>query len=46
MRSGQLYKMSTGATSPRWERAAVIVYHVRVERGGRYWLVHVVELDG
>ncbi len=24
---------------------AVITYHVRVERGERYWLVHVVELD-
>ena len=24
---------------------AVTTYHVRVERGDRYWLVHVVELD-
>ncbi len=24
---------------------AVTTYHVRVERGDRYWLIHVVELD-
>jgi hypothetical protein len=24
---------------------AVTTYHVRVARGGRYWLVHVVELE-
>jgi len=24
---------------------AVTTYHVRVERGDRYWLVHMVELD-
>ncbi len=24
---------------------AVTTYHVRVERGDRYWLVHVVEID-
>jgi DNA-directed RNA polymerase specialized sigma24 family protein len=27
------------------EVVAVTTYHVRVERGDRYWLVHVVELD-